>query len=98
MLVLTAAGVMFSTFLNGAVAMLATMAAMIAGFFIPFMTQLAAGTLPGGKSFSGPRELKQVLKARRAEFLARVGHRLESLGWPRLTATFVAHLTVARRV
>jgi hypothetical protein len=37
-------------------------------------------------------------KARRAEFLARVGHRLESLGWPRLTATFVAHLTVARRV
>jgi SAM-dependent methyltransferase len=37
-------------------------------------------------------------QARRAEFLARVGHRLESLGWPRLTATFVAHLTVARRV
>jgi SAM-dependent methyltransferase len=36
-------------------------------------------------------------KARRAEFLARVGHRLESLGWPRLTVTFVAHLTVGRR-
>ena len=36
-------------------------------------------------------------EARRAEFLARVGHRLESLGWPRLTATFVAYLTVGRR-
>jgi hypothetical protein len=36
-------------------------------------------------------------RARRAEFLARVGHRLESLGWPRLTVTFVAHLTVGRR-
>jgi SAM-dependent methyltransferase len=37
-------------------------------------------------------------EARRAEFLARVGCRLESLGWPRLTATFVAYLTVGRRV
>jgi SAM-dependent methyltransferase len=33
----------------------------------------------------------------RAEFLARVGRRLESLGRPRLTATFVAYLTVGRR-
>jgi SAM-dependent methyltransferase len=37
-------------------------------------------------------------ESRRAEFLARVGRRLESLGWPRLTATFVAYLTIARRV
>lgn len=37
-------------------------------------------------------------EARRADFLARVGCRLESLGWPRLTATFVAYLTVGRRV
>lgn len=36
-------------------------------------------------------------EARRAEFLARVRHRLESLGWPRLTATFVGYLTVGRR-
>jgi SAM-dependent methyltransferase len=36
-------------------------------------------------------------EARSAEFLARVGHRLESLGWPQLTATFVAYLTVGRR-
>lgn len=36
-------------------------------------------------------------EARREEFLARVGHRLDSLGRPRLTATFVARLTVGRR-
>jgi hypothetical protein len=48
MLVLTAAGVMFSTFLNGAVAMLATLATLIAGFFIPFMQELASGRMLGG--------------------------------------------------
>jgi hypothetical protein len=52
MLVLTAAGVMFSTFLNGAVAMLATLATLVAGFFIPFMTELATGKMLGG----GPAE------------------------------------------
>jgi SAM-dependent methyltransferase len=36
--------------------------------------------------------------ARRTEFLARVRNRLESLGDPRLTANFVAVLTVGRRV
>jgi SAM-dependent methyltransferase len=36
-------------------------------------------------------------EARRTEFLARVRHRLKSLGWPRLTATFVGYLTVGRR-
>lgn len=36
-------------------------------------------------------------EARSAEFLARVRHRLESLGWPRLTATFVGYLIVGRR-
>jgi SAM-dependent methyltransferase len=35
--------------------------------------------------------------ARSAEFLARVRHRLQSLGWPQLTATFVGYLTVGRR-
>jgi len=34
---------------------------------------------------------------RSSEFLARVRRRLESLGWPRLTATFVGYLTVGRR-
>lgn len=36
-------------------------------------------------------------EARRAEFLGRVGRRLESLGRPRLTATFVGFLTIGRR-
>jgi hypothetical protein len=35
--------------------------------------------------------------ARGADFLARVPRRLESLGWPGLTATFVGYLTVGRR-
>ena len=34
---------------------------------------------------------------RSAELLARVRRRLESLGWPELTATFVGYLTVGRR-
>jgi SAM-dependent methyltransferase len=36
-------------------------------------------------------------QARKAEFLALVKRRLESLGWPALTASFVAYLTVGRR-
>jgi SAM-dependent methyltransferase len=36
-------------------------------------------------------------EARSVEFLARVRHRLESLGWPQLTATFVGYLTVGQR-
>ena len=36
-------------------------------------------------------------EARSSEFVARVRRRLESLGCPQLTATFVAYLTVARR-
>jgi len=36
-------------------------------------------------------------EARSAEFLARVRRRLQSLGWPQLTATFVGYLIVGRR-
>jgi len=35
--------------------------------------------------------------ARHAELLRRVRHRLESLGWPELTANFVGYLVVGRR-
>jgi len=35
-------------------------------------------------------------QARSADFLARVRQRLDSLGWPQLTATFVGYLTVAQ--
>jgi len=37
-------------------------------------------------------------ETRSAEFLGRVRQRLESFGWPRLTATFVAYLTVGQRM
>ena len=43
---------------------------------------------------SGTRALGE---ARSAEFLARVRRRLESFGWPELTATFVGYLTVGQR-
>ena len=36
-------------------------------------------------------------EARGAEFLARVRHRLDGLGWPALTRTFVGYLTLGRR-
>jgi SAM-dependent methyltransferase len=36
-------------------------------------------------------------EGRSAEFLARVQRRLESFGWPPLTATFVGYLTVGQR-
>jgi len=37
-------------------------------------------------------------ETRRAEFLSRVRRRLDSLGQPQLTATFVAYLTIGRRM
>jgi hypothetical protein len=37
-------------------------------------------------------------EARSAEFLTLVRRRLESLGWPQLTATFVGYLTVGRQI
>lgn len=36
-------------------------------------------------------------EARRADFLSRVRNRLESLGSPQLTATFVGYLSIGRR-
>ena len=44
---------------------------------------------------SGTRALGE---ARSANFLVRVRRRLESFGWPRLTATFVGYLTVGQRM
>ena len=48
MLLLIAFGVMFSTFLSGPVAILATLGALIGGMASRFMMSLAAGELPGG--------------------------------------------------
>jgi len=44
---------------------------------------------------SGTHALGEV---RSAEFLARVRQRLESFGWPQLTAAFVGYLTVGQRM
>jgi SAM-dependent methyltransferase len=61
----------------------------------PFQVRYSAGDyLANLATQSGTRALGEL---RGAEFLARVRHRLESLGWPRLTATFVGYLTVGRR-
>jgi len=48
MLVVVAAGTVFSTFLSGPVAILATAGAMLGGFFVDFMGKLAAGETYGG--------------------------------------------------
>jgi len=50
MLLVTTFGVMWSTFLNGAVAMLATFATLAGGFFTQRMSELADGKLLGGGS------------------------------------------------
>ena len=48
MLLVTSFGVMFSTFLSGAVAMMATLAALVLGFFTQFVFDVATGTVEGG--------------------------------------------------
>lgn len=52
MVIVTAFAVMFSTFLNGAVAMLATVAAICLGFFANFVMGIFTGEVEGG----GPSE------------------------------------------
>jgi hypothetical protein len=51
MLLITAFGVMWSTFLNGSVAMLATLMTLIAGLFAPWVQELASGQVTGGNTF-----------------------------------------------
>lgn len=51
MVLLVALGVMWSTFLNGAVAMLATLATLVGGMFVPWMAELATGKVVGGGTF-----------------------------------------------
>ena len=48
MLLVTGFGVMFSTFLSGAVAMMATLAAIVMGFFKQFVVDVAQGAVQGG--------------------------------------------------
>ena len=51
MVVVIGIGVMFSTFLSGPVAMIATLGVLIGGFFTDFMSQLASGEAMGGGPF-----------------------------------------------
>ena len=51
MLLVIGLGVMFSTFLSGPVAMLATLGALLGGFFNDFMLRLATGQTFGGGPF-----------------------------------------------
>lgn len=48
MLLVTGFGVMFSTFLSGAVAMMATLATLVMGFFKQFVVDVAKGAVEGG--------------------------------------------------
>ncbi|MCE5269566.1 MAG: hypothetical protein LLG00_16945 [Planctomycetaceae bacterium] len=50
-LLVVSLGVMFSTFLSGPVAMLATLGTLVAGFFHDFMLRLATGQTLGGGPF-----------------------------------------------
>lgn len=51
MVLLTIFGVMWSTFLNGSVAMLASLATLVGGFFAQFLTRLAMNEELGGGTF-----------------------------------------------
>jgi SAM-dependent methyltransferase len=73
----------------------------------PFFTEVASLRYPFTSGYSAADYLTilatqsgthELGEARAAEFLDRVRRRLETLGWPRLTVTFVARLTVGRRV
>ena len=59
MLLIAALGVMWSTFLNGPVAMLATIGSLVGGFCSEFIAALAAGTLAGGGTFESLVRLVQ---------------------------------------
>lgn len=51
MVLITTFGVMWSTFLNGPIAMLATLGTMVGGYFVKFLESLATGQALGGLLF-----------------------------------------------
>ena len=72
----------------------------------PYFTETAALRYPFQLQYSpedylanlGTQSVTQSLgEPQRTEFLTRVRHRLDSLGLPNLTATFVGCLTIGRR-
>lgn len=59
MLLVTAFGVMWSTFLNGPVAMLATLGSIVGGFFVSFLQSLALNKSLGGGTFESMLRISQ---------------------------------------
>lgn len=59
MLLVTAFGVMWSTFLNGPVAMLATLGSIVGGFFVSFLQNLALNKSLGGGTFESMLRISQ---------------------------------------
>lgn len=60
MVLITTFGVMWSTFLNGPIAMLATIATLVGGYFVSFLESIATGqALGGGMLESGIRIVTQ---------------------------------------
>jgi len=67
----------------------------VASLRYPFQVRYSADDyLANLATQSGTNALGEAVST---EFLARVRHRLESLSWPELTATFVGYLIVGRR-
>ena len=62
MVLVIAFGVMFSTFLSGPVAMIATVGALLGGFFRPFMMALAVGVTPEGKPVYGGGPVESFIR------------------------------------
>lgn len=76
MVLITAFGVMWSTFLNGPVAMLATLGSMVGGFFVTFLQRLALNRSLGGGTFesliriSQQKNLTEQLESNVTSFVA----------------------------
>ncbi|MCO6456098.1 MAG: ABC transporter permease [Pirellulaceae bacterium] len=75
MVLVVSFGVMFSTFLSGIVAMVATLATVVLGHTVDFVTELATGEVPGGGALeSSVRIVRQMNVS--AEIDANVGTQL----------------------
>jgi hypothetical protein len=62
MLVVVSFGVMFSTFLSGPVAFLATTGSMVIGFFIKFVREVATSMFVGGGEYEGGGTIESFIR------------------------------------
>ncbi len=78
MVLVVGMGVMFSTFLSGPVALIATLAACVAAFFVDFLAEVASGRLIGG----GPSEsLNRMMTQQNMTSELSPGLRTTALKW-----------------